>query len=167
MQWNTMQDYYLPNATNRPYSGQIQQGGRDSMDYMSSMYGSPNRQPVMPQFGGGDPYNMYDPRQQQQGGGYGQRGGARPQFDPRMLMQLIYGGMSEDQMFGDSGMGMNDYYDYAPRSRGRRQDYYNQQQQPTIKDPMAGIKPNQIKDPSQPSAPDWWTQASTGFGGGG
>lgn len=185
MQWNTMQDYYLPNATNRPYSGQIQQGGRDSMDYMSGRYGSPNRQPVMPQFDGGDPYGMYDPRGSApqdyrrigRGGvedmaSFGGGQGRMPRFDPRMLMQLMYGGMSEDQMFGDSGM--NDYYDYALRLRGRGRQDYQQQERPYSygangpKDPMAGIKPNQISGGGGLDAPantDWWSYASSGFKG--
>ena len=189
MQWNTMQDYYLPNATNRPYSGQIQQGGRDSMDYMSGRYGSPNRQPVMPQFDGGDPYGMYDPRGSApqdyrrigRGGvedmaSFGGGQGRMPRFDPRMLMQMMYGGMSEDDMFGDSrGYQQERPYRYPGQNRYPRQDIDLGSYGPPTpwgsgmpKDPAAGIKPNQISGGGGLDAPantDWWSYASSGFKG--
>ncbi len=69
MDWNNIQGYNLPQQGNNPYQQEYMGGLRDMLGSFQGRY--PQQQPRMPQFGGGDPYNMYDP-----GGGPGT--GGRP-----------------------------------------------------------------------------------------
>lgn len=129
MDWNQMQAHYLPNMTNQggtanTYMQQLQQ----MLGNFGQQYGSPNRQPQMPNFGSynpgfGGPTSFYD---QQRGGGYdamsqqpgfdmenygpgapreqyarsrmGGRG-TMPQFNPYMLMRNNMQGMDFNEMF--------------------------------------------------------------------
>jgi len=125
MQWNTMQSSYLPSTSNQgatanSYMQQLQ----SMLGGFGQQYGSPNRQPQMPNFGSynpgfGGPTSYYDqqqfadPRQGGQGydGGYAQErpmrmggqqrgyGSQMPQFNPYMMMQNSMRGMDFNQMF--------------------------------------------------------------------
>jgi hypothetical protein len=171
MNWNNIQQYNLPQQQNNPYLQEYMGNLRDSLGGFDQRY--PNRQPVMPQFGGGDPYGMYDPRGQR-GGGYGGRSGG---YDPRAQMYGDYGGMSEDQMFGDSGMGGM----YGRRGGGNRGGYgqggfgdpegYGPPQERPYRygggnGPRGGGR-DDFYDPKGPVAPSWFDFASSGFTGGG
>ena len=90
MDWNQMQAHYLPNMTNQggtanTYMQQLQQ----MLGNFGQQYGSPNRQPQMPNFGSynpgfGGPTSYYDQQQGDDGGGMAYAGGS-PGFydDPR------------------------------------------------------------------------------------
>lgn len=81
MQWNTMQSSYLPSTSNQgatanSYMQQLQ----SMLGNFGQQYGSPNRQPRMPNFssynpGFGGPTSYYDQQMPQQGYGYGGQGG--------------------------------------------------------------------------------------------
>jgi len=128
MDWNNIQGYNLPQQGNTPYQQEYMGGLRDMLSSFQGRY--PQQQPRMPQFGGGDPYNMYDPGDMsyydqlygQQGrddnaafmahGGVTPRGGVqsgnfggRGGFDPRALLAQLFGGMSPEQMFSGGNFG--------------------------------------------------------------
>lgn len=118
MNWNTMQDYYMPQQTNNPYRQGYMNDLQGMLGGFSQQYGGPNRNPYLQNFssynpGFGGPTSYYDQMmamQQQyggrQGGGMGQgyggtgmQGYMRPQFNPYMLAQNNMQGMPFNQMF--------------------------------------------------------------------
>lgn len=106
MDWNQMQAFYMPQQQNNTFTNPYMQQLQGMLGQFSMQYGSPNRQPVLPQFGSynpgfGGPTSFYDQMMQQQQGGYGGRGGypQMPQFNPYMLARNNMQGMDFNEMF--------------------------------------------------------------------
>lgn len=95
MDWNQMQAFYMPQQQNNTFTNPYMQQLQGMLGQFSAQYGSPNRQPVLPQFGSynpgfGGPTSFYD---QMRGGTGGQgSGGFWGNYGP------------EDQEFGGSIM---------------------------------------------------------------
>lgn len=126
MNWNQMQDYYLPNqGGQRSGPNQYNDALRQMLEQFSGQYGGAGRRPQLPQFssydpGFGGPTSYYDQQQQQPGRGGGRggmgagpggRGGGRggqqqQQFNPYQLMRGNLQGMGMDQMFPDEWAGL-------------------------------------------------------------
>lgn len=98
MNWNQMQDYYLPSQNgNRGGSNQYMGALQQMLAQFGSQYGDPNRRPTLPQFGpyggagGGEGFNPFNPY-------------ARMPRDPRMTQDEMIPPWFE-QLFGRGGMG--------------------------------------------------------------
>ena len=145
MNWNQMQEYYLPNQGGQrsganQYSEQLQQ----MLAQFGQQYGGAGRRPQLPQFssydpGFGGPTSYYDQQQGGYGGrgaGMGGRGGQQQQrgFNPYDLMQRNLQGMSQDEMFDPrwaSIFGGQGFGQMQPNPR-------------PMPDPAAGNKPYQM-----------------------
>lgn len=90
MNWNTMQQYYMPQQNNDTFTNPYMSSLQNMLQQFGSQYGSPNRQPQMP-------------FQQQLAGMGGQQGGQQqgwynsPRFNQELMMRML-GGMSREQM---------------------------------------------------------------------
>jgi len=110
MDWNNIQGYNLPQQGNNPYQQEYMGGLRDMLGSFQGRY--PQQQPRMPQFSGGDPYNMYDAFTG--GGGVAPRGGQdfynnmlQSQRGPQNIADQYSGDMSqfEGPMYDPGGQG--------------------------------------------------------------
>lgn len=146
MNWNQMQDYYLPNqGGQRSGANQYSDSLRQMLEQFSGQYGGAGRRPQLPQFSSYDPgfggATSYADQQGLRGGMGSGRGGMggmqqqqQAQFNPYQLMRSNLQGMSMDQMFdprwaslfGGQGMGQ-----LTPNPRPM----------PTMPDLVAGTKP--------------------------
>lgn len=130
MDWNNIQGYNLPQQGNNPYQQEYMGGLRDMLSSFQGRY--PQQQPRMPQFGGGDPYNMHDPGDMSY---YDQRYGQQGRDDnaafmanggstPRGGRQGGYDYESQQPGFDTENYGPGSLYEYYARQRlnGGRQD---------------------------------------------
>lgn len=113
MDWNQMQGFYMPQQQNNTFTNPYMQQLQGMLGQFSMQYGSPNRQPVMPQFGSynpgfGGPTSFYDQSLQDWG---------RSAMDMQRNMGQGPQGQGEYRMYGGDHALPEGYSYNAPEGR--------------------------------------------------
>ena len=149
MQWNTMQEYYMPQQNNDPFTNRYMGNLLQMLQGFGQQYGSPNRQYIAPRFNtyqpdysgfnpmasyyqrGMSPNQMFDPRMASLFGA-GQLGNMVPNSQQGNQMPMSMGGYGNQGGYGNPG-GMLGWFGYG-------QQRYGYGQQNSYEEPLTGLE---------------------------